>query len=183
MLITASGREALLRGGIAEYSCKVRWFLSRVEKLRWESGYLRSRFLTTGGVARRVGTYVATVDEWCRRGYVKHMLIRSSACGGHGGCRYIIPAEEVERLEAELARERRLARRAMEDGGIKLVDVAKMLNVHRNTLEKWVQFGKLRATLVVKGRRRSAKGGTRYYVIPIDEFERLRCEIGRSRDG
>lgn len=177
VLITATGRETLLRDGIAEYSCKVAWFLSRVEKLKRESDCLRSRFLTTGQVARRVGTYVATVDEWCRRGYLKHMLIRSSVCRGCGGYRYIIPVEEAERLETELSRERGLASRAVEDGGIKLVDVAKMLNVHRNTLEKWVQFGKLRATLVVKGRRRSVRGGRRYYVIPREEVERLRHEL------
>jgi DNA-binding transcriptional MerR regulator len=177
VVITSRGRDILLRGGIARFSCKVKWFLSCLEKIKGEIGSLRSRFLTTGEVARRLRVYGATVDDWCREGLIKHMLVCSSSSKGRGSYRHIVPVEEIERLESAFSREKKLAESTEAAGGVRLVEVAKILRVSRSTLETWVRVGKLRATLVVKGRGRNPRGRHRYYVIPRDEVERLKREL------
>jgi hypothetical protein len=98
--ILRSGREALLLCGIAEWSYKVKDWLVRSESLeRWLMD-IRSRFLTTGQVALRLGIGRCWVAKLCRRGRIRHILIRSVLSSGK---RYynIIPVEEVERLEHE----------------------------------------------------------------------------------
>jgi hypothetical protein len=95
--VLGSGREALLRRGIAEWSYKVKDWLSRSEKLeRWLTD-IRSRFLMTGQVARRLGVGKWWIAKLCRLGRIKHILIHSLLAKGD---RYynIIPVEEVERL-------------------------------------------------------------------------------------
>jgi hypothetical protein len=98
--ILAYGREALLHRGIGEWSYKVKDWLRRSEKLdRWLAN-VKSSFLTAGQVARRLRVSQSWVVESCRRGRIKHILIRSLLAKGKNYF-HIIPVEEVERLEHE----------------------------------------------------------------------------------
>jgi hypothetical protein len=166
--ILESGREALIRCGAAKWSWKVADWLRKVEKVKKEISDLKSRFLTTGRVARRLHLAHSTIDEWCRRGVIRHMHVRSSVSEVY---RYIVPIEEVERLEAEFSSREELAQEGWGKGGwMGLTDVAKVLGVDESTLRRWRQRGRVKATLV---RERGGKRW-RYYAVPRDEVERLK---------
>jgi hypothetical protein len=85
---------------MVEWSFKVKDWLLWSEKLeRWLED-IKSRFLTTGQAARRLGIGKCWVAKLCKLGRVKHILIRSSLAKGKNYY-HIIPIEEVERIQFE----------------------------------------------------------------------------------
>lgn len=169
VFILVSGRDALIRGGVAGWSFKFVRLVSKLRELNRAVADLKSRFLTVGEVARRLHLGYVTVWRWCKKGLIKCMWF-GSRFSKSKVYRHIIPIEEVQRLEAELSEESRMRR--VEREGMKLVDVAKMLGFTYAALCWRYRQGKLRASLVHGGRG----VGSTYLVVAREEVDRLREE-------
>jgi hypothetical protein len=163
--INRSGREALIREGIGEWSVKVPICEREIEEVRRVISDLRSRFLTVTQAARRLGLSAGRVRGLCYRGVLRCLLI----CGREKSPRAlsrnysrIIPVEEVERVGERLREVERVKR-----GGERLVDVSRMLHIPDTTLYGWYKSGWLKAVMVRDGR-------SRYLVIPREEVDRLK---------
>jgi hypothetical protein len=98
--ILKSGREVLLRNGIAKWSFKVNRFVGRYEAINRQKLELTSSFLRTGQVAIRLNVSAKTIENWCRKKRIKHLRISSIKSSY---CRYLVPLDEVQKLEVELA--------------------------------------------------------------------------------
>lgn len=99
--ILKSGRDVLLRNGIAKWSFKVNRFVDRYEAINKQKLELSSSFLRTGQVAIRLNVSAKTIENWCRKKRIKHLRISSIKSSY---CRYLVPLSEVQKLEVEFAR-------------------------------------------------------------------------------
>jgi excisionase family DNA binding protein len=175
--LSASGREALLSRGLARWSWKVSWCAAKAEKLRREIADLRSKFYTTPEVARRLHVSRDTVLWWCNHGSVRFIRIRGNRYGPGSRYRFIIPVEEVERLEAKLV-ESEKRKRGMSVSGtfLSVKEASSVLGVSRERVWQLCKSGRLKFAPV------HSVGGKKRYLIPVEEAERLKCELGKSKD-
>ncbi len=166
--------EALLRSGIAKWSWKAAQFLKGPAKFRGE----REKYLTVGEVARLLNVSVWSVKRLVDLGEVKCLRKgRTSRKLRDLSWRYI-PVDEVEEFRKRYDEDKEKVERVKRDG-VKLLDVAKMLGGASAgslyfSLWKMHRHRKLHATMVKEGRGRG------YLVVPMDEIERLRREVGRE---
>lgn len=166
-LIRKSGVEALLGAGIAEYSWRVADWLRRISEARSE----RAGYYTVGDVAQILGACSQTVRGWLKSGRMNHIGGQTSVVGGRRvtlSWNYI-PISEVERFKEKLLREDEKVKK-MKNDAVRLVDVARMLCISRNTLYNLYLHGKLRATLMREVHRGLER---RNLMIPRGEVERL----------
>nr|MDO8100778.1 hypothetical protein [Candidatus Njordarchaeota archaeon] len=161
--VLKSGITALLNAGIAKYSWKVAQWLRRANEAKIE----RRSYYNPGEVARALGISYISVWRRLKAGKIKYRRgIVARKGKPHSLSIHYISAEEVERLRRLVDREREIMKRVKEEGGMRLVDLAKTLGLARQTLHKQYQHGKLRATMV-------REGGHRYLLVPRDEAENL----------
>jgi transposase len=167
LALTKSGTEALLGAGIAEFSWKAREWLRSVAEVRVKLG----EFYTTNQVAEMFKVTVATVNNWLNAGKMSSKW--GSDVNGKVSQRYI-PRGEVEEFQRRCAE---TAEEIQSKGGMKLIDVARMLGLKEATLRSRYLKGKLRASLA-----RELTGQVwRNLVIPREEVERLKEEKKKER--
>ncbi|WXG42587.1 MAG: hypothetical protein WED04_00510 [Promethearchaeati archaeon SRVP18_Atabeyarchaeia-1] len=176
--ILSFGRDALVRGGISRFSWKVANGLQQVERIRAKLESWRSEFLTPREVAGRLGLSSTTVIKWCKIGCVRRVGVRSCDSAEALHDRYLIPADELDRLEKDLVRRAKEVAR-IKNKGMEFAEVAKTLAIPRGTLSRWHCEGKVQASLVEEGRGSKH----RYLVVPRDEVERLKVEVEKKRRG
>nr|MDO8100551.1 helix-turn-helix domain-containing protein [Candidatus Njordarchaeota archaeon] len=173
--ILTSGRDALIKAEIMKWSSKVVGCLKKYEKLKRQISDLRSRFYTAAEVARRLKVDGSSVLKWCRLGYIKHLRIRNIPSRLRY-C-YIIPVEEVQRLELEVGMSKSgLGRLMTSKGHITVKQVAHALGVGYQSVYRFIKTGKLNDVPF------STLGGVKKHLIPAEEVDRyLREEINQRR--
>jgi hypothetical protein len=167
------GHQLLLRLGLAKWSWKVDKWLKKVERLEREHADLMASFLTTHEVAKRVHVNPKSVFDWCRKGRVKHICIRS-----FGARHYtrLIPANELEQLVKAVRQRRADESRvisARHDGRLVTTrEVSHVLNLSLCRVRQLCREGKLRAICLPSlfGSKKKR------YLIPAGEVERLIAE-------
>jgi hypothetical protein len=140
--ILATGKDALIKAEIVKWSFKVAGCLREYEKLKRQISDLRSRYYTAAGVAKRLKVDGSSVLEWCRLGYIKHMRIRNIP--SRLRYYYIIPVEEVQRLELGVGMSKSgLGRLMTSKGQFTVLQVARALGVGYQSVYRFIRTGKL----------------------------------------
>jgi hypothetical protein len=121
---------------------------------------------------------ILSVFDWCRKGRVKHICIRSIRARHYTR---LIPANEVEQLLKAVGQRRAEESRAMFDRREgKLVtpkEASRVLNLSLGRVHQLCRNGKLRAVYLL-----SLCGlGKKRYLIPIEEVNRVIKERGGTR--
>jgi hypothetical protein len=174
--ILKPGALALLNADISKYSWKVSRWLEKVQEAYRE----RRTYSTTGRIARIIGVHPKTIRRWLgessgNRQIMTRYVRRKSTKDRKYGSWYYIPESEVEKLNERVLTNRLKAEKLKRAGWKKLVDVAKMLGIHRTTLNQLYWRGELQARLLYE------KGLRKCLLIPKSDVERLAEQYGRMK--
>nr|MDO8098155.1 helix-turn-helix domain-containing protein [Candidatus Njordarchaeota archaeon] len=162
---------------VANWSWKVSCCMGKVEKMKKEIADLRSKFYTTPQVARRLHISIDAVLWWCNHGSVRSIRVRGNRYGVGGKYYFIVPVEEVERLEAQLVKSEK-RKRSVSVGGrfLSVKEASIFLGVTRQSVWWFCKSGKLEFVPVL------TVGGKKKYLIPVEAVERFKRELGKSKD-
>lgn len=165
------GRDALVRAGIACWSFKVARCLKEFEEAKGEVLYLKAKFWKPSQVAQRLHVTSITVHRWCKLGYIEKFLRIRGLKARRGSYSYLIPVEEIQRLEAE---ERTRAAATPEgERYLSVGEAARLLGVSESSVHRYVKDGKLRVVSVQSCGGWKSHKAWKYYVAS-GEVEKLR---------
>jgi predicted transcriptional regulator len=168
--ILKRGGEALLGAGIGRYSWKVAQWLTKVEEAYGE----RRKYMRTGQIAEMLNVSRSTVKRLLKTYGIKDYVGGTGVLRKRGSRIYVSKDEFEKKLREKLPDEKERAERI----GAKLTDVAKMLGVSPRSIRDLRYRGKLQAAKV-SDRGSGGRGGHTYLVIPREEVERLKHELGK----